>query len=146
MDMPKHDWSGFRPDGQALPRDLKIAIDYMRKNIGQQIRIADLLMATRAPERTLRKHFLRFFGLAPLELPAATASCGREGCAARLVRRQRDARSRSGLALRISDGSRPTTGRCFGELPSATRRREVLLEQTRRSAAATSRRRRRTSR
>jgi TolB-like protein/AraC-like DNA-binding protein len=128
MDMPQHDWSGFRPDRQALPRDLKIAIDYMRKNIGQQIRMADLLMATRAPERTLRKHFVRFFGLAPLSfLRRLRLAAARDSLLATSGDSVTDIAARFGFTHfgRFSSDYRC----CFGELPSATRRREVLLDQ-----------------
>ena len=129
MDIPQHDWSGLRPDGQALPRDLKIAIDYIRENIGQQIRITDLLMATRAPERTLRKHFLRFFGLAPLTFfRRLRLAAARDALLAKSGDNVTDIASRFGFAHfgRFSSDYR----RCFGELPSATRRRDVLLDQS----------------
>ena len=66
MDMTRMDRTSLQPGAPALPRDMKVAIDYMRENIGQQIRMADIVAATGTPERTLRKHFSIFFGLAPL--------------------------------------------------------------------------------
>ena len=66
MAMTQKDWSSLQPAGRVLPRDMKLAIDYMRENIGQQICMADIVAAAGAPERTLRKHFLLFFRLAPL--------------------------------------------------------------------------------
>src|SRR5262245_14629561 len=49
------------------PRDLKKAIDYLRRNMSRQIATADLAAACGVAERTLRKHFRAFVGLAPLE-------------------------------------------------------------------------------
>src|SRR5262249_51292582 len=66
MDMTRTDWSNLQPTGRALPRDIKLAVDYMRARIGQPIRMTDIVAATGAPERTLRKHFSRFLGLGPL--------------------------------------------------------------------------------
>jgi TolB-like protein/AraC-like DNA-binding protein len=103
-----------------------VAIDYMRESIGQQICMADIVAATGTPERTLRKHFLMFFGLAPL----------------RFFRRLRLAAARDAL-LATSSGSVTNISvrfgfahfgrfsrdyrRCFGEPPSATRRRREVL-------------------
>src|SRR5262245_60812268 len=49
------------------PRDLKKAIDYMRRNMSRRIATADLAAVCGVAERTLRKHFRAFVGLAPLE-------------------------------------------------------------------------------
>src|SRR5262245_26806287 len=57
MPVTPHDGCDFPPEGRALPRDVKVAIDYMRQNIGRPIRTIDLLAVTGASERTLRKHF-----------------------------------------------------------------------------------------
>ena len=142
MDMTHKDWSSLQPEGRALPRDIKVAIDYMRESIGQQICMADIVAATGTPERTLRKHFLMFFGLAPL----------------RFFRRLRLAAARDALLATSSDSVTDISARfgfahfgrfsrdyrrCFGELPSATHRREVLLYQpgdlrSRRTASAPS--------
>src|SRR5262245_41825263 len=48
------------------PRDVKKAIDYMRRNMGRQIATTDLAAACGVAERTLRKHFRAFVGLSPL--------------------------------------------------------------------------------
>jgi transcriptional regulator GlxA family with amidase domain len=58
--------SGVLTDQRALPRDVRAAIDHMRRNIGKPLRVDDLLVATGARERTLRRHFLIFLGVAPL--------------------------------------------------------------------------------
>jgi AraC-like DNA-binding protein/TolB-like protein/tetratricopeptide (TPR) repeat protein len=128
MDMTHKDWSSLQVGGPALPRDIKVAINYMRESIGQQICIADIVATTGTPERTLRKHFLMFFGLAPL----------------RFFRRLRLAAARDALLAISSDSVTETAARfgfahfgrfsrdyrrCFGELPSATRRRERLFDQ-----------------
>jgi transcriptional regulator GlxA family with amidase domain len=111
------------PQGRgALPRDVKVAIAYMRANLASPICVADLLVATGAPERTLRKHFRRFLGVAPLEF----------------LRRLRLAATRDALLCTPSDSVTTIAvrfgfahfgrfssdyRRCFGELPSTTRRR-----------------------
>ena len=115
-----------------------MAINYMRENIGQQICMAEIVAVTRTPERTLRKHFLRFFGLAPL----------------RFFRRLRLAAARDALLATSSDSVTEIAARfgfmhfgrfsrdyrcCFGELPSVTHRREVLLNQPGDFAVAASR-------
>lgn len=120
--MPRTDPSHVPPDQRALPRDVKIAVDYMRANIDLPIRVADLVAATRTPERTLRKHFHQFMRLSPL----------------RFLKLLRLARARDTL-LGVSDHTvTETATRCgfthlgrfssdyrrgIGELPSATRRR-----------------------
>src|SRR5262245_47173886 len=48
------------------PRDVKKAIDYMRRNGHRKITMADLAIASQVAERTLRKHFRAFVGLSPL--------------------------------------------------------------------------------
>ena len=120
--MPRTDPLHVPPDERVLPRDVKIAIDYMRANIDRPIRVADLVAATRTPERTLRKHFHRFTRLSPL----------------RFLKRLRLARARDAL-LGVSDRTvTEIATRCgfthlgrfssdyhrgVGESPSATRRR-----------------------
>src|ERR1700752_2365833 len=64
--MTRNHWSGGPPGRGALPSDVKVAIAYMRARLGSPICVADLLTATGAPERTLRKHFRRFLGVSPL--------------------------------------------------------------------------------
>ncbi len=49
MHVTQNDWSSLRSDGRALPRDVKIAIDYMRKNVSRQILIAELLVVSALP-------------------------------------------------------------------------------------------------
>src|SRR5262245_58591592 len=62
------DFDRVLPAGTGpAPRDLKKAIDYMRRNMSRRIATADLDAACGVAERTLRKHFRAFVGLAPLE-------------------------------------------------------------------------------
>ena len=49
-----------------VPRDVKRAIDYMRRNMGRKIAVPDLAAVCDVAERTLREHFRQFFGLSPL--------------------------------------------------------------------------------
>jgi transcriptional regulator GlxA family with amidase domain len=97
--MTQKDWSSLQPAGRVLPRDMKLAIDYMRENIGQQICMADIVAAAGAPERTLRKHFLRFFGLAPLRfLRRLRLAAARDALLATLGGSVTDIASRFGFA------------------------------------------------
>src|SRR5262245_15840522 len=102
------------------PRDLKKAIDYMRRNVSRRIATADLAAACGVAERTLRRHFRAFLGLAPLEY----------------LRRLRLAAVREDLLNRASSASVTEVAtrygfshfgrfssqyrQCFGETPSAT--------------------------
>lgn len=128
VDMVEHDSSCFRPDGRPLPRDVKTAVDYMRENIGRPVRIADLVAATRAPERTLHKHFRRFFGLPPLGyFRRLRFGAAREALLASSGDSVTEIAAQFGFAHlgRFSSDYR----RCFGELPSTTRHRATLLRQ-----------------
>ena len=128
MAITPKDWSSLQPAGRVLPRDMKLAIDYMRENIGQQICMADIVAAAGAPERTLRKHFLRFFGLAPLTFfRRLRLAAARDALLANSGGSVTDIASGFGIAHfgRFSRDYR----RSFGELPSATRRREVYPDQ-----------------
>src|SRR5262245_6389699 len=51
---------------RPVPRDLKLAVDYMRRCFGQSISVADLVSHCGVAERTLHKNFRRFLGLTPL--------------------------------------------------------------------------------
>jgi AraC-like DNA-binding protein len=110
-----------RRDAGALPRDVTIAIDYMRRNMARRIALSDLAQAAGTPERTMHKHFVRFVGIAPLGF----------------LRRLRLAAAREALLTRSDSVTGIATShgfshfgrfaadyrRCFGETPSATRRR-----------------------
>ena len=126
MRVTQRDWSGLRQDGRALPRDVKIAIEWMRANIGRPIGIADLVVATGTPERTLHKHFRSFLGLAPLGfLRRLRLAAARDALLAPSGGSVTEIAARFGFAHfgRFSSEYR----RCFGELPSATRRRRMSL-------------------
>jgi adenylate cyclase len=51
----------------AVPRDLKKAVDYIRTHPCGKMLIAELVAHCGVPERTLRKHFQAFLGASPLE-------------------------------------------------------------------------------
>src|SRR5262245_51175460 len=57
---------GLHVQGGPTPRDVKKAIEYMRRNVHRKISVADLATAGQVAERTLRKHFRAFIGLSPL--------------------------------------------------------------------------------
>ena len=52
---------------QAIPHDVKKAVDLIRRNVGRRISLRDLVAHCGIPERTLRKHFHAFMGVSPLE-------------------------------------------------------------------------------
>ena len=120
------------------PRDVKKAIDYMRRNVQRKIAMADLATAGQVAERTLRKHFRAFVGLSPLGY----------------WRRLRLAIVREAL-LKGAPGASVTEvatlygfshlGRfslqychCFGEAPSTTLRRGRALAETKAAVAISS--------
>ena len=47
-------------------RDVKRAIDYIQANLGEAIRLDDLIAVANVPGRTLNEHFRAFTGLSPL--------------------------------------------------------------------------------
>jgi len=126
--MAQHDSYGFPPEGRALPWDVKVAIDYMQQNIAWPVRIADLLVATGASKRTLRKHFRKFLGVAPLDfLRRLRLAAARDALLTSSGDSVSKIAARVGFTLfgRFSSDYR---GR-FDELPSTTRHREVLLKE-----------------
>jgi len=66
MARPKSLDRGLDAQRGPAPRDVKRAIDYMRRNVHRKIAMADLAAAGQVAERTLRKHFRAFVGLSPL--------------------------------------------------------------------------------
>lgn len=56
---------GRSAPGPAIPRDLKVAIAFMRAGLCRSISIADLARHCGVAERTLNQHFRAFFGLSP---------------------------------------------------------------------------------
>jgi TolB-like protein len=119
--------SGFLTNQGALPRDVRAAIDHMRRNIGKPLSVDDLLVATGARERTLRRHFLIFLGVAPLgfflRLRLAAA---REA----LLAPSSDSVSEIAVRFGFVHFGRFASHyrRYFGETPSATRRRVTQAE------------------
>src|SRR5262245_8850707 len=64
---PSRSFDGvLRAHSGPAPRDVKKAIDYMRRNVHRKIAMADLAIASHVAERTLRKHFRAFVALSPL--------------------------------------------------------------------------------
>ena len=55
------------PRAQAIPRDLRRAIDYMREDEGRRLSIVYLVAHCGVSERTLHKHFRLFMEVSPLE-------------------------------------------------------------------------------
>jgi AraC-like DNA-binding protein len=66
MDLPSDADRIARVSGGPAPHDVRRAIDYMRRNVGRRISMADLIGVCHVSERTLRKHFSTFIGCAPL--------------------------------------------------------------------------------
>jgi adenylate cyclase len=107
----------------VVPYDVKKALDFMRARAGDKVTIADLVRECGVAERTLRKHFRAFLGLAPLEY----------------LRRMRLAAVRGELLAGTADASVTEIAarngfshfgrfaaqykRCFGESPSSSLRR-----------------------
>jgi AraC-like DNA-binding protein len=122
MQIAERDWSRLQTRGRAVPRDVKVAVDYMRQHIGRKIGIADIVTVTGTPERTLHKHFARFFGLAPLAfLRRLRLAAARDA----LLTASGDSVTDVAARLRFTHFGRFSSDyrRCFGELPSETRRR-----------------------
>jgi TolB-like protein len=117
------------PSGSvAVPYDVKKAVDFIRARTGEKVTIADLVEVCGVAERTLRKHFCVFLGLAPREY----------------LRRTRLAAVREQLLSAVADVSVTEIAarngfshfgrfaaqyrRCFGETPSSTLRRACSPE------------------
>jgi adenylate cyclase len=66
MDLPSDADRVVRVSGGPAPRDVRRAIEYMRRNVGRRIAMADLVAVCHVSERTLRKHFRTFIGVSPL--------------------------------------------------------------------------------
>ena len=60
------DCGGARP-GSPIPHALRKAVDYIRRDVGRRMSVADLATHCGLPERTLRKQFQDFMGASPLE-------------------------------------------------------------------------------
>ena len=119
MELPGHD----DRRGQPVPHDVKRAVDYMRKNRGRKITLADLVGVSGVSERTLSKHFRAFLGLSPLSylrrlrLAAVreTLLSGASGASVTKVATQYGFTHLGRFAVQYHRG--------FGESPSATLRR-----------------------
>jgi AraC-like DNA-binding protein/Tfp pilus assembly protein PilF len=113
---------GERPTA-VVPRDVKLAIDHMRRHADGPICVADVARAAGVPRRTLQQHFRRFVGqsltayLLHLRLERARSELLRSPSGANVTA----IALRHGFAHlgRFSD----TYRRTYGEAPSATLRR-----------------------
>ena len=127
MQMIDSSLSGLLTNERALPRDVRAAINYMRRNIGKPLGVDDLVVATGARERTLRKHFLRFLGLAPLSFfLRLRLAAARDALLVPSSVSVSEVADQFGFVHlgRFASNYR----RHFGELPSATRRRVMQAE------------------
>lgn len=125
--MPGTSIPGLATTERTLPRDVRTAVNYMRRNIGKSLRVQDLLIATGARERTLRKQFLRFLGLAPLSFfLSLRLAAAREALLVPSCCSISEVAAQFGFFHfgRFASNYK----RCFGELPSATRRRAMQSE------------------
>lgn len=124
------------PREAAIPRDIRKALDHMRRSRGEPVTVAELAAACGVPERTLRKHFRRFVGLSPLahlrRLRLAAARADLLACEGTLS--VTEIATRHGFAHLGRFAS--DYARHFGEPPSATlnrgRREAEEREQDRR--------------
>jgi AraC-like DNA-binding protein len=123
------------PRAQAIPRDLRRAIDYMREDEGRRLSIADLVAHCGVSERTLHKHFRLFMEGSPLEY----------------WRRHRLAAAREVFLKATSDTSVTEVAtrfgfshfgrfsqqyrRCFDETPSETLQRNRIAQEKRTAPA-----------
>jgi len=115
------------PTRVAVPRDVRLALAYMRRALAHPLRVAELARFCDVPERTLQRHFVAFLGRPPLAH----------------FRRLRLAAAREAL-LSPSDGASITDiatrfgfthlgrfaaeyRRLFGETPSATLARDPVV-------------------
>ncbi|WP_186399971.1 AraC family transcriptional regulator [Stappia sp. P2PMeth1] len=57
-----------RADGQARPRAIRLALDYIHANLAEPITLADIARAAGINVRTLQKGFQRVFGLSPMQV------------------------------------------------------------------------------
>jgi TolB-like protein/AraC-like DNA-binding protein len=107
----------------VVPGDVKKAVDYMRAHVGEKVTVADLVHACGVAERTLRKHFRAFLGLAPLDYlrRMRLGAVREELLSARGSGSVTEIATRNGFSHfgRFSLDYR----RCFGESPSSTLRR-----------------------
>jgi AraC-like DNA-binding protein len=110
-----------------VPRDVKLAIDYMKRHAADPISVADVAIAARVTCRTLQQHFRRFLGMSPatylLHLRLERAHCH--------LLRSATAANVTAIALRhgFTHLGRFSIAykRMYGESPSATLRRNRFV-------------------
>jgi adenylate cyclase len=105
----------------ACPRHVRRALAYLRLHYTEKVTLADLATAAGTSERTLRRNFLRFVGIAPLaylrqlRLTAVRDDLSGGEDAINHVAARHGFTHFGRFAITYRD--------CFGETPSATRRR-----------------------
>jgi AraC-like DNA-binding protein len=118
-----HTYSGFLQScAQVAPRSVKRAIAFIHDNLRQPIGIAELVVASGTPGRTLFKHFRAATGLSPL---AYVRKLRFERVRTELMRDADVPVSRIAADWGFTHMGRFAEGyrELFGEVPSASRRR-----------------------
>lgn len=135
MASDRNRYASGSPARVAVPRDVGLALAYMRRALAHPISVAELARFCEVPERTLQRHFVAFLGRPPLAH----------------FRRLRFAAVRTAL-LASGDGTSITKiatnfgfahlgsfaaeyRRLFGEKPSATLARAPALAREARASA-----------
>jgi AraC-like DNA-binding protein len=114
-------WSEVTGDISACPRHVRQALTYLRQHYSDNVTLTDLVAAAGASERTLRRNFHRFVGVGPLaylrqlRLTAVRGDLSRAGDAINRVAARHGFRHFGRFSILCRE--------CFGETPSATRRR-----------------------
>ena len=105
----------------ACPRHVRHALAYLRRHFAEKVTLADLAAAAGTSERTLRRNFPRFVGLAPL----AYLQQLRLAAVRNELSRSEDAISRVATRHGFTHFGRFAIAYrgCFGEAPSATHRK-----------------------
>jgi AraC-like DNA-binding protein/tetratricopeptide (TPR) repeat protein len=114
-------WSGAVDGASACPSHVRRALAHLRRHYTENVTLADLAAVAGASERTLRRNFPRFVGLSPLaylrqlRLTAVRGGLLRGEEAINRVAARHGFTHFGRFAITYRD--------CFGETPSATRRR-----------------------
>jgi AraC-like DNA-binding protein len=122
-----HNYSAalHRTAPSAAPRDVKRAIDYIKANLAEPVRLTDVVAAAGVPGRTLFKHFEQFPGVSPMEyLRTARYEAVRQALGSTEVA---GSISEVATAWGFTHLGRFATDyqKRFGERPSDTRRRSL---------------------
>ncbi len=125
---PSTAWSANGGSGEPYPQSVRRAVSYFRQHLADTVKIADLTAAARVSERTLHRSFTRFLGLSPTAyLLRLRLTAVRE----ELLRASEDNVSDIGARFGLTHFGRLSVAyrRCFGETPSATRRKSQQAQQ-----------------